>query len=273
LRLDRHAPGLSPAVRQSARLAGWVVGLEAAVSAVGGLLERHRAGSIAVQAFVAEWGAGRLGVAWSDPEASPPTLRIVLRRMGGGFALGALVAVMALAFAAASRAVAFTSPHAPGFDLLLGLVIAGLLAMRDELILRGLVLRAFGHTLSRPLQLAACGVVAAAARLGQLEGSPLSALSHTPGVVSVVNAALAAVCFAVLWLHQRGAFMACGADAAWRLTTTTAISGGVCDGFWRTSALGGGGFGVDASLAVTAVLAVVTVSVLFAWYRRGARTR
>jgi hypothetical protein len=264
---------VSPAVRQSARLAAWVVGLSAAVSAVGGVLERHRAGSIAVQAFVAEWGAGRLGVAWSDPEAPPPTVRRVLQRVGVGFALGTLVAVLALAFAAASHAATFTSFRAPGFDMLLGLLVVGLVAMRDELILRGLVLRAFGHTLSPRLQVAACGIVAAAAKLGQLEGSPLSTLSHTPGVVAVVNAALAAMCFAALWLHQRGGFMAWGADAAWRLATTTAISGGVCDGLWRTSALGGSGFGMDASLAVTAVLGIVSVNALSTWYRAGARTR
>jgi hypothetical protein len=271
---------VSPAVRQSARLAAWVVGLSAAVSAVGGVLERHRAGSIAVQAFVAEWGAGRLGVAWSDPEAPPPTVRRVLERVGIGLALGILAAFATLAFAAATHAVAFRSPRVPGFELLLGLVVLGLVSMRDELILRGLVLRAFGHTLSRPLQIAACGVVAAAAKLGQLEGSPLAALSHAPGVVSVVHAALAAVCFATLWIRQRGAFMAWAAHTAWSLGTTTAISGGVCDGLWGASAWGGGGgggggggSGVDGSLAVAIGLGAVTLVALSTWYRAGGRTR
>ena len=63
----------SERVRESARVAGWAVGLSGLVSLVGALLAQHRAGSLAVQTFAAEWGAGQLGVAWSDPEAPVPS--------------------------------------------------------------------------------------------------------------------------------------------------------------------------------------------------------
>jgi hypothetical protein len=211
------------------------------------LLERHRAGSLAVQAFVAEWGAGRLGVAWSDPGEKPPTIQRIARRAAAGFSLGALVAGLLLAFGAATHAVRFASPRVPGVDLLLGLLVAGLLAIRDELILRGLVLRAFSHTLSPRLQLAACGAVAVAA--------------------------FAAMGFAAVWQEQRGAFMAWGAHAGFGLMTTTAISGGLCDARWAISAWGGGEVGFEGSSAMASALGVVTVAVLALWYRAGARTR
>jgi hypothetical protein len=237
------------------------------------LLERHRAGSLAVQAFVAEWGAGRLGVAWSDPGEKPPTIQRIARRAAAGFSLGALVAGLLLAFGAATHAVRFASPRVPGVDLLLGLLVAGLLAIRDELILRGLVLRAFSHTLSPRLQLAACGVVAAAAKLGQLDGPPLAALSHAAGLAAVAVAAFAAMGFAAVWQEQRGAFMAWGAHAGFGLMTTTAISGGLCDARWAISAWGGGEVGFEGSSAMASALGVVTVAVLALWYRAGARTR
>jgi hypothetical protein len=262
------------AVRESARIVGWIVGLEAAITAIGGLLASHRAGSLAVQAFVAEWGAGRLGVAWSDPEAARPTTRVVARKVGVGLVLGLSAAAVTLAFAALTRAVTISPPSVAAPELLLGLVAAALVSVREELVLRGLVLRAFGTTLSPRLQILACGAVAAAAKLGRMEGTPIGSL----GAASFTAAALAAaalggICFATLWLRERGAFTAWGAHTAWTLATTTAMSGGVTDGRWSETRWGGGTLGFDASLAVVTGLGLVTVVALSAWYRGDARTR
>jgi len=236
------------------------------MAGLGGLLAAHRGGSLAVQAFVAEWGAGRLGVAWSDPEAPAPTSGTILRKVGAGalFGLGAAAAAIGFAVATGAATVALASVSATG--VLIGVLTAGLLAMRDELVLRGLVLRAFRHTVSPPLQLVVCGAVAAAARLGQTPDSG----SSTVGLLAV--AALGGASVATLWLRGRGAWTAWAANAAFRLATTTLFAGALFDARWRASPWGGGTLGVDASLAVAVALAVVAAVAVTSWYRSRART-
>ena len=71
----------SARVRESAKSAAWSAGLYAGVAGVGALLAQHRGASLATQVFAAEWGAGRLGVSWSDPEAPLPRTSDVLARL------------------------------------------------------------------------------------------------------------------------------------------------------------------------------------------------
>jgi hypothetical protein len=267
MRASRAQGALSPAVRDSGRIASWIVGLVGGCAALGGLLEQHRAGSLAVQAFAAEWGAGRLGVAWSDPERPPPPVPEIALRVARGLLLGLGAAVLTLAFAGATGAVAFHAPHLPGSQLVLGLFIVGLVSLRDELILRGLVLRAFGQTLSASMQLLACALVAAAAQAGQMDRTSFAAWT---AAVPLLVAGLTGAGFAMLWRRERGAYTAWGAHVGWLLTTTTVISGGVCDGTWGTTPWGGSGF--DASLAVGAGVGLISVAAVVAWYRAGART-
>jgi hypothetical protein len=253
--------GVSPAHRDAARIAGWAVGLNGLVTAVGSLLAQHRGASVVAQLLVAEWGVGKLGVAWSDPMAPPPSTRAIARRIGTGGLLGVVGALATLGFATATHAASFhgftISPH----GLATGLLVAGCLAVRDELLLRGLVLRAFHHTL-RPWQLlVVVGIVAAAARVGQVDQTPiLSLLRSSEGVTSLAVACLSGVCFATLWLRERGAWTACSAHAAWTFVTTTAIGGGLCDLRFAPRAWGGGGTGFDASLAVLSALGALSVA-------------
>jgi len=119
----------SERVRESARVAGWAVGLSGLVSLVGALLAQHRAGSLAVQTFAAEWGAGQLGVAWSDPEAPVPSNALLARRVARGAGLGLLAAGTSLVFASLTGAATFGRPRATPYELLAGLAIATFLAM------------------------------------------------------------------------------------------------------------------------------------------------
>ena len=271
----------SERVRESARVAGWAVGLSGLVSLVGALLAQHRAGSLAVQTFAAEWGAGQLGVAWSDPEAPVPSNALLARRVARGAGLGLLAAGTSLVFASLTGAATFGRPRATPYELLAGLAIATFLAMRDELILRGLTLRIFRHTLPPLARLLVCGAVAAAAHVAQLPDASLASFVTTAaGGCSLAIAAMSGVCFGALWLHERGAWTACGAHVAWGLTTPSAISGGLWDARSATSVWGGAGGavqGVDASGAITVALVLITGAVLFAtrstWYRADARTR
>jgi membrane protease YdiL (CAAX protease family) len=224
-----------------------------------------------VQAFIAEWGAGRLGVSWSDPHAEIPTTNAVLARIGRGALLGLAAALVVVVFAVVTRAARVTAGSVGPSALLLSLLVAIFTAVRDELLLRGCVLRAFRHTLGEPLQLVVAGLVAAAARAGQLSDVPLETLLGSPaGLVSLLIALLAGVCFTTLWMRERGAWMASGAHAAWGLATTSLISGGACSVSWSGTVWGGGG--EDASgAALVALTGIATVATLL-WYRRRGRT-
>jgi hypothetical protein len=183
-----------------------------------GAFERNELARGAVQAALAEWGAGRMGIAWTDPRAPAPTWSAIARRStrGAAFGVGASVAVVVVALAARSAVV--SQGGVALTPLLVGLVIAVLGAVRDELLLRGVVL---GATRLLPLSLAllACGVAAAAARLGT-DGLFTSAL---------VPEALRGVALGALWVRDRGAWMACAANTAWTWTTSSVFGGGLLD--------------------------------------------
>ena len=255
--------GIAPAVKDSARIAGWMVGLEAGLAGIGGLLVQHRAGSVAFQAFAAEWAAGRLGVSWNDPTAPAPTVAAVLRRVGQGAIFGLVAASLTLGLSVVTGAVRVVPSSSPSLTgMALGLFLAAFVAVKDELVLRGVVLRAFRHTLSPAWQLAVCGVIAAAVRLGQAthdaEVAPLTT------AVAVVAAGLIGVSYATLWLRERGAWLAWAAHTTWTLVTTTVVSGGVMDAFWAPSRWGGGALGFDGSLAALVAVALVTMIAIVA---------
>jgi hypothetical protein len=249
---------------------GWIVALQAGLAGLGGLLAGHRAGSLAFQTLAAEWGAGRLGVAWSDPEAPPPSARAVALRAFDGALLGLGAGAIALTFAALTHAVRFAMSVSLT-ELGLGVVLAALVALKDELVLRGLVLRAFRHTLPPGLRVLVCGAVAAAAKLGQAD--PPVRLDLASGTLgSLLIAGLLAVCYATLWLRERGAWTAWAAHTTWALVTTTAVSGGIVDGYWAPTPWGGGTKGVEGSLAVVLGLGAVTAAAVATWYPTRART-
>jgi hypothetical protein len=217
------------------------------------MLAPHRAGSLALQSFVADWGAGRVGVAWSDPMAPPEPTTRSLRRALVGAGLGVAVAAVVLVFAGITRAATFSHGNVAPSALGLGLVVALFGAVRDELVLRGVVLRAFRHTLALPMRIVVCGLVGAADQVAAMNDQPLGELVRTPAsLVSVASAAFLAVGFALLWLRERGAFAACGAHAAWTWVTTTLVAGGLVDGVWSRDAWGGGD--LLGSLATATVL-------------------
>lgn len=269
----KRVPVLSATLRETGRIAAWALGLGTLTSALGGLLAQHRAGSVAVQAFVAEWGAGRLGVAWADPEAPPPSSRALARRLGLGAMVGGGAAGATLLVATATHAVTFTRCTPSLSGLAVGVVVALFAAVRDELLLRGLVLRAFRHSLTPSWQLLVCGAVAAAARVGQLaDGRMLTPSGAWEGAAVVGVAGLAGVGFGALWQRERGAWSACGAHAAFTFVATTAVTGGLCDARWSATPWGGGGQGFDASLAVLTSLGLLVATAALTWYRHAART-
>ena len=149
-------------LRQTARLVLLGLTLVAAVDFVGGWLHERATGAAAVQLAIAEYGAGKLGIAWSPPDTVAPTTRSIALRAARGAGLGFAAAIVMWLVGFATKSLAFRIVF-PGFtEVAVGLLVAVLLGARDELLLRGLVLRVTGTGSKGWPVLAACAGAAVA---------------------------------------------------------------------------------------------------------------
>jgi hypothetical protein len=132
--------------------------------------------------------------------------------------------------------------------------------MRDELLLRGLGLRVLAGVRAHPPKLVAAGALAASAALAE------------PGATaqSACVAALLGVIFAALWLRDRGAWVAWGANAALTFAVGPLAHGGLLDARVARSAWGGGDAGLLGGGVALVVLAPVAIAAL-AYAARAAR--
>ncbi len=219
----RDAMG-APTLRDAAKVAGWGLLFWAAAQYAGNALERSAIAALAVQALLAEWGAGRMGVSWSDPLAPAPGGAQIARRAGAGAALGAAVAALAVGATLIARQATLVEATFGGGLLGVGLVAALLTAARDELLLRGTVLRATRNLLPWWVSVLGAGLASAAVRYG-VEGAHAGA----PLALAVLLEGLRGASLASLWLRDRGAWMAVGASAAWTWVTGSVVRGGLLD--------------------------------------------
>jgi len=247
------SPAESRAATSSAmRVAAWGLAVYAGTRLSALLFESAAMPSAVAQAVLAEWGVGRLGVAWSDPKAPVPTGGAIVRRAAIGLAVGAVTGALVVAFLASTRAVLLepvtpqVSPFAVAF------VTAGLYAMRDELLLHGLALRVLVSVESTWPKVLACGLTSAAAALGDPSASPRA----------VVVQALLGIVFGALWVRDRGAWPAWGAHTAWLFTTSALMQGGFFEARVASSSWGGGSAGpLGGTAAIVALLPIVAGAV------------
>jgi len=213
------------------------------------VLDRSETAAVAVQAAIAEWGAGAMAIAWSDPLRPSPAWPAIRRRVACGLGLGFAVSGLVVGAALATRT-AVVQRGGPSFSALaIGLLVGSLGAVRDELMLRGFVLRVTRGLLGTSTAVVVCGGAAAAARLG-LDG----ALS-----LAVLTDALRGVALGAVWVRDRGAWAAIAASAAWAWTVGPLTHGGLLDLRFATEP--------DASLLAVAVLAVGAAAAL-GWVAR-----
>ena len=220
-----------------------MMGAYSALQIIARVFAKNGMGTVAVQALAVELFAGKVDIAWSDPaDADTQNEKTIALRVARGAAIGlsvALLAFVALYFHHAE----FLAGKASIASAAFGLLTAGLFAVRDELLFRGFVIRAFRGVMPVPLLLAVCALVAAAVRFADPTATSLDLAT---------SAALGAV-FAATWIFDRGAWMACGAHAAW---------------IWSTSTLGRGVFfdvkfsstSFDSDPAVVAVLCLAAAA-------------
>jgi hypothetical protein len=133
--------------------------------------------------------------------------------------------------------------------------------MRDELFLRGFVLRLFAEkkpslALGRAA-LAACAVANLAATVG----------AGSSNAAGITGAALGGVAFGALWLRDRGAWLAWGAHTAWLWSMGTLARGGVLDVRAVAGSWGGGDTGLAGGWASVVGLAPCAAAAVV-WARR-----
>jgi hypothetical protein len=258
---------LSPAESRAAasaswRIALWGIGIFAGTRVVALLLESASMPAAVAQAVIAEWGCGRLGIAWSDPKAPAPTGAAIARRAGIGAAIGAVAAGLVVAFLASTQAVLLERVSPSTSMMIVALVTAGLYAMRDELLLHGLVLRTLVSVESPVVKVLACGVTSAAAAYGELGASAPRA---------VVVQGLLGMVFGALWVRDRGAWAAWGAHTAWLFTTSFLMQGGIFESRVAATSWGGGDAGPLGGTAALVALLPLAFGALAG--SRGARPR
>jgi Type II CAAX prenyl endopeptidase Rce1-like len=218
------------------------------------LLQSASMPAAVAQAVIAEWGGGRLGVTWSDPEAPPPETRDIVKRALAGAAIGALVAASTVLFLRTTRAVYLTQTSSTGAGIAIAFFTACLLATRDELLLHGVVLRALSGVGSTVPRVLACAVTSAAAAYGE------GAAPRSVGVHAVLG-----LVFGAMWVRDRGAWLAWGAHAAWLFVTALLLSGGAFDAHVGSSSWGGGSDGpLAGSAALVSVLPLAVGALVWA---------
>jgi hypothetical protein len=210
------------------KVAVWGLAVFAGTRIAAILLAEAAMASTVAQAVIAEWGVGRLGVAWSDPQLDPPpTATQMAKRAGIGAGVGAVVAIVVVGALLVMRAIVLT-PTSPATSIIaVSIISAGLLAMRDELILHGLTLRAVGDETPAFLRVLACAITSAAAAFGTGESLRGAIASGLLGAV-----------FGALWLRDRGAWLPWGAHTAWIVTTDLALRGGLFTLTWNGAEAG-----------------------------------
>jgi hypothetical protein len=234
------------ALRDRARVVLWGVAILGVVQGAAQLLAQNHTGAVIAQVVVLEFGTGRLGVAWSDPLAPLPTGGDMARRAFRGAALGLAAAVVLTGASVMFRTASLERGSFGLSEIIVGLIVSVLLAARDELLLRGLVLRAVGASARLPVRLAVCGLAGAAYRFGTDPGASPAAIAF---------ALLGSVALASLWLRDRGAWLAVGANAAFMFTTGPLAHGALVD--VRTEASIDGSWvavGCAAAFAISGVL-------------------
>lgn len=244
------------------RTAAWGLAIYTATRLIGIVAASTSMAAAVAQAVAAEYGAGRLGVAWSDPLQPLPNARQMARRGSTGAALGAAAALVLALLAWTTRAAIFEKPDATSWSIIaVGLVTAGLTAMRDELLLHGVTLRALSSVESPIARALACGVSSAAAALGEPAATPQLAAVHF-----LVGTALG-----TLWIRDRGAWMPWGAHLGFLFVTGTVLGGGAVHMKNAANAWGGAEAGILGGMVAVSALGPIALLALSRIRRLGRR--
>jgi hypothetical protein len=245
-------------VKAALRTAGLGAGLYAIVTVIGGFLQSTPLAALVAQAVGAEWGGGRLGIAWSDPLAPVQTNKELARKIGKGALLGLVACGALVELLQITHTARFATASFSAAALGTGLLSAILTAVRDQLLFSGLTLRVLSKTDARVPKIVACGATAAA-----------HAFVSPGATLHEVAAGGALGLFAgALWLSERGAFRAVAMNAGWLFAAQTLFRGTFVDVIPNDNAVAGAEAGITGGWAATIVLAVSAAIATFTLLKR-----
>jgi membrane protease YdiL (CAAX protease family) len=230
--------------------AAWLVGLRAALVVLAAVLESSPLPEAVIGALIVDIGTGRAGVLWAEGD---PARGVVLRLAARGAAVGAGVAGLALG-ASIVLGLATVAPASLHATQLIGFIPAAAVAVRDELLFRGLPLH-FAARAGLPLWAA----VAFGALASPSAFVAASSLSAAAVILAIANGAL----FGVLYAKTKSAWTAVGAHAAWTITTDVIARGGLFEARWSSGELASADAAsgppayLAAALAVAASIAIL----------------
>ena len=264
--------------------AAWLVGLAAALQLVEVLLGKSPLASAMAGAVLADVVAGFAGVRWDSQapkgaknaknaaketkaagaEAAKANGEEVNPVRDIGIGMGtALVAVAVTLLVGAVLGWVMIERGGPSTSIAFALMRSAATGVRDELMLRGIVLTAAARAGISP-RIAA--VVAA------LAGGAVLALVPSVSIGAVVLAITSGFFFALLWQRFRGAWAAVGAHAFWVFLISAALRGGFVDVAWSSGSLMSGGRSTGGAAWLAAgVFALLAAAAIFYERKRAAR--
>jgi uncharacterized protein len=274
--------------------AAFLVGLAAALQIVELVLGKSPLAAAIAGAVVADIVAGRAGVRWdSSPPAAPhkapgappaganektaakpqsddkprsasdpaPTeiQPAPVRHTAIGMAAALVAMVITLTLGALLGWVQIDA-GGPSASLGFGILRATAIGVRDELMLRGIILTAASRARLNPLIGASVAALAGGASLALIPAVSLGA---------VALAITSGFFFALLWQRFQGAWAAVGASAFWAFLIGTATRGGILDVTWTSGSLVSSGRSTaGAAYLAAAVFALLSGAMLLYSRRR-----
>jgi hypothetical protein len=233
--------------------AAWLVGLAAGVQLLDQIVGPANLAAAIFGALLIDIAAGRVGVRWDRDDIAADAPKHAAQRVGAGAAVALATGGLALAVAAVFHWFHVEAWAQPSAALAFAAARAAAVAVRDELLFRGI-----------PLAVAArAGVPAPIARAFAALVSG-AAILMIPGVTpaAVALAVASGWLFAALWERDRGAWAAVGAHGAWILLLGSALHGGGIDAAWTTGELAVGASAAGPPAWVAAAALVVAAAAL-----------
>lgn len=228
----------------------WLLGTAAALQAAELLFSKFIMAVAISGAVIADVASTWAGVRWD--EGTKRAWKDAVGRLAAG--AGVVAAVIAVTFAVgAVMGRVEVRAGAPSVGIFLVILKCAAIAVRDELVFRGIPIVAAGRA----------GVPTPIARgFAALAGA--ASIASLPGVsvASLVLAAATGWLFATLWQRDRGAWSAVGAHAAWALLTGAVLRGGIVDMAFREGNFGLGPRASGAPAWIAAGVALVAAALL-----------
>ncbi|NUO50018.1 MAG: CPBP family intramembrane metalloprotease [Polyangiaceae bacterium] len=226
--------------------AAWLLGIRAALLILAGVLGSSPLPEAVLGALIVDLATGRAGLPWSEDDLKRGE---ALRRAMLGAGVGAGVAALALGISLAAGWGTGFAGHADVTSLM-AFVPAGAIAVRDELLYRGLPLL-FAARAGLPIWTAvAFGALA----------SPSTFAGGHPSAAAIALAVSNGALFGTLYVRTKSAWGAVGAHAAWALVTDMLARGTLFEVRWGAGELATGEAAAGPPAFVGAALALVVTA-------------